>query len=217
MLVLKIILISILALLLVVTLALFLPVTVFFSFDKKVVLRVYYCGISVFSTAKKKKKKPDKSDEESRPQKKEKKSDTKKDKPNFFKKIYDKLGFVDTVHYFAGLLKLVLLKLGWVLKRLKIRKFRLSLTVGTSDAAQTAIQYGRICSAVYPVLSMLFSIADCKAKKADISADFNHSSSNFSISFIVRALPIYFVVAALTGLWEYKKYKGVNLDERKQS
>lgn len=207
MLVIKIILLSLLALLLLALLALFLPVTVFFSYNKKVAVRVYYCGIPAFSTERSSKKKPR---EEQKEEDKEKKDN---DKPNFFKEVYEKLGFNGTVRYFTGLLKILLEKLGWVFKRLKIRKLRMALSVAGSDAAQTAIQYGQICSAVYPVLSLLFSVTDCKAKRVDVSADFNHTSSDFSISFVVRALPIHFAVAALTGLWEYKKYKGVNLHE----
>lgn len=209
MLILKIILLTLLALLLAVILALFLPISVFFSYNKKPAVKVYYCGIPVFSTAHSKKEKSDKKEKQTNNEKDE----NKKEKNNIFKEVYDKLGFNDTVRYFAGLLKIVVKKLGWVLKKIKIRRFTMSLAVSDSDAAQTAIQYGRICSAVYPALSLLFSVTDCKAERVDVSADFNHTSSSFSISFAVRTLPIFLIIAAVTGLWEYKKYKGVNLDE----
>lgn len=205
MIVLKIILLAVLSIFALLIVACFLPATVFFSYDKKVLLKVYYCGIKVYSTTPSKNK-PIKSEDE-------KQEPPKAKKTNFFKKVYDKLGFVGSIRYFAGLIKLLLKKLGWILKKIKVRKLKVKISVAASDAAQTAILYGEVCSVVYPVLSMLMSVIDCKVKKFDVSADFVHESPAVSASFNVRALPIQLIIAVLTGLWEYKKYKGVNFDE----
>ena len=77
----------------------------------------------------------------------------------------------------------------------------------------TGKTYSIFTEVVYPVLSMLMSVIDCKVKKIDVSADFVHSSPSFSVSFAVKAKPIQLIIAVLTGLWEYKKYKGVNFNE----
>ena len=154
-----------------------------------------------------------KNNTEEKEEKEENKESPKEKKPNFFKKVYDKLGFADSIRYFAGLLKLLLKKIGWILKKIKVRNLKFRMAVAASDAAQTAILYGEVCSVVYPVLSMLMSVIDCKVKKIDVSADFVHSSPSFSVSFAVKAKPIQLIIAVLTGLWEYKKYKGVNFNE----
>lgn len=185
----------------------FLPITVDLAYDNEFFYRLKYAGIVLFNSEKrvnikkiKRKKKKEKTNIEQ----------TKKQE-NFFKKIYNKKGFLGTVKYFTELLKIVLKKIWWVLKRFKFRRFNLDLTVATDDAANTAIEYGAVCCEVYPVVSMLETNADFKAKQINISADFENSKSQFKIAISVTTRLFFLLVAITAAFIEYLKL------ERKES
>ncbi|MBQ8740566.1 MAG: DUF2953 domain-containing protein [Clostridia bacterium] len=186
-------------------LLLFLPLTVDINYENEFVLKIKYSGITFFDSEKrvnlkksKKKKRQSKEytegTEESAPQ-----------KENFFKKTYKQKGLLGTVRYFSEILILLLKKIWWVIKRFKFRKFRLNLSVATYDAANTAINYGKICSAVYPVISFLETNADFKAKEININADFDKTDSRFQISTLVTTRVFFWLVAAIAALFEFLK------------
>lgn len=195
-------LLIILGVLLFLTLLLFLPITVDLSFSDKLHLLVKYFGITIFSTeretAKKKKNKKTARTE---------KTEDNKEKKSFFKKLCDEMGLLGAFKYCLKLLGIIVRKLVWVVKRLQFRNFCLDLTVCTDDAAKTAIEYGSICTAVYPMITFLETNAEFKTKKIDISTDFDKLSPEFKISFTVKARLIYLMIAALAVLKQYLKLK----------
>ncbi len=191
--------------LLLLLLILFLPFSFSISYEERFVAKAYFCGVRLFSTEKPKSKK-DKNSKPKKPEKKEK-------KPNVFNQAKEKLGASGAIKYFAEIAKMAMKKLGFAFKHLKFRKFRLFLSVGASDAAETAIRYGEVCTAVYPALSTLFSICKIKGESVDISADFNSGKIKFGFSAVIRAQLIFFLIAALGGLIQYKKIKDVSFDE----
>ena len=94
--------------------------------------------------------------------------------------------------------------MGWFLKTVKFRKVEVGITVASDDAAKTAIEYGAVCSAVYPVLSLLYSKANIKYKQIDIKSDFNTEKSIFMISLTVNLQIIFLII---TGIKVFKEYK----------
>lgn len=195
---------------------LFLPLTVDFNFKNELWLKIKYFGITFFNSEKRVKLgKPKKRNK--KPQ--EKAEDRASKKENFFKKTYKQKGLLDTVKYFSEILLLLLKKLWWVVKRFKFRKFKLDLSVATHDAANTAIQYGKICNAVYPTLAFLETNADFKSKEINIKADFDKTESEFQLSTSVTTRVFFWLVAALAVLFEFLKLQRKEREkyERKQS
>lgn len=184
-------------------LLLFLPLTVDLAFDNQFLLKVRYSGITVYDNTKKRKPKIAEKHSEKAEQKKGDNASAKKD--SFIKSTYKQKGLLGTIKYFSGILQIVLKKLWWVVKRLKFRKFKLDLSVATSDAADTAIQYGKICAAVYPVLSLLQTSADFKPSEMNISADFENKKSEFAVSVIVVTRLFYWLIAAISFLTQFLK------------
>lgn len=174
-------------------------ISVYLAYDEKFVASVSVLGITVYSTNNPKKEKPqDKSTEEKSPKEK---------KDNIFKKIYRQKGLKYTVDLVNDAVKTVLNKLLWLVRRLKIRNFLLHLSVTGNDAADTAIKYGAICSAVYPTLAFVDSNLNFKPKKIDIYADFDSKDIQFKISTEIKA-EVFILVALLVGcLLEYLKIK----------
>ncbi len=187
-------------------LILLLPVSVFVSYDHSLICKIKLFNISVFSTEKKQKKSK-KTPQKKTVIKKQTSKSGKAKKENAFKQVYNELGFSDSVRAFFRLFRTILQKNAWILKRIRFRDLRLIWDVCGSDAAQTAILYGVVCSAVYPVIELLFSIIDCKAKNIDISADFNHSKNKINFSLAVCLRPWMLLIGFISGYFSYKKWR----------
>lgn len=190
-------------------LLLLLPVSVHLRLDEQFSLRVRYAGIPVYSY-------PGKPGREKK-KKKEKKSaklgEAPAAKENYFQKLRRERGWTGAVRQLCRIAGLLLRKLRWFVRRLKFRAFRFRLVVATADAAETAVDYGIVCSAVYPVLTGLFTLTDCKAKQIDISADFDHTNPQLEFSFSVGTRLLTALIAVLSGFRELKKIKDVELHE----
>ncbi len=193
---------------------LFLPITVDLAFDGKMMLKIKYLGITLFDN-KKSKTKPK--------QKKEKVKTASKDnapqkKDNFIKRTYKQKGLLGTISYFSDILAIVFKRLWRVVKRFKFRRFKLDIIVATPDAANTAIQYGKICAAVYPVISLLHTITDMKSEEINIKTDFEKTRPEFKASILVKTQGLYWLVAAIGILKHYLKLQRKEREkyERKQ-
>lgn len=198
----KITLIILGAIICLLVLLLFLPLTVNLAFCDELILKIKYSGITVFDSEKRVNLKKGKKRKKQVEQKAE---DNSPKKEGFLKKTYNQKGLLGTVSYFSEILTLLLKKLWWVIKHFKFRKFRLNLRVATSDAADTAINYGKICSTVYPVISFLETNADFKAKEINIKADFDKTDSEFQLWASVTTRFFFWLVAAIAALFEFLK------------
>ncbi len=191
-------------------LLLFLPISVRFSYRGEARVKVKYAGITVFNTAKPKAKKKNKKEE----QEKTAQAPQQKKKENFFVSQYKRLGFTESVKYFADIAKEVLKKLLWFVKKMHFKMFLFDLSVATDNAHDTAVQYGIVCTAVYPVLSVICSNAKFKAKKINVSADFCGTEYVFKTDLNVSVSTVYAIAALISFA---KMYYGIknSAEERK--
>ena len=198
-------------------LLLILPLTVDLSYENTFAYRIKYAGFCLLDsekrvdiTKKKRRKRKDKKGAAT-------KTETPPKKDNFFKKTYKEKGFFGTVKYFSALLAMLLKKLWFIVKRLNFSKFLIELTVATPDAADTAIKYGEVCAAVYPVLSLLQTTAKFKSKQVNINADFDKTAPEFKASVSVTTRLIFWLIAAISALTEFLKlqHKDCENNERK--
>ena len=95
-------------------------------------------------------------------------------------------------------------------KHIAVRRLCLDIKVASEDAATTAIEYGAVCSAVYPALSFIDSIANVKMKSINVAADFNSDKPDFGFSVIIRARILFLIIMAFGVFSEYNKFKTRN-------
>ena len=111
--------------------------------------------------AKKRKKKRKKKPEE---EKKEGRTNPPEPKKNIFKEFYENQGFGATVELIQTAAAQLGGFMGSIYRAFVIENLKLLLKVSSGDdAAQNAIKYGKVCSAVYP--SMGFICSNMKVKK----------------------------------------------------
>ena len=184
------------ALLLLLVLLLILPLKVELSFFEDFKVKVKFLGFTLYPQKPKNEKKAtrEKSDE-TKPNLKEK---------NLFEKLVEKREFKGAINELFTLFKAVIIPLKKFLKRIKFRNIKVSIVVAGDDAAQTAINYGTVCSAVYPVLSIFQNIANSKYKKIDVTSNFESGKSSFEFSLDVKAS---IWVLLIFGFKIFKEYK----------
>lgn len=81
----------------------------------------------------------------------------------------------------------------FILKRCTVRKLLLNANVGGTDAAQTAIEYGLLCAAVYPLTGFIDANIPCCKNALDVSLKCNFDEPvnyNFYLSVKIRTVHI---------------------------
>lgn len=184
--------------LLVLVLILFLPVKISMAFKDELNLKVNFLGIKLFET---KNEAEDK--KESKTEKKEDKTEGNKAK-KFFSRLKEKYGFsVALKEMFSFFLK-CLSHIKGLLRHINIERICLNITVASPDAAKTAIEYGTVCAAVYPVLALIDTVPNIAFREINVKSDFNSENSQFDFSLVIK-LQIFF--ALISAFKIYKKYK----------
>lgn len=178
---------------------LLLPVSLHIKFDGDFSAKIKIAGIKAYEPA-----------EEESPSEKaansEKKARTDNNMRKMFGKLEDRLGFSGAVKEIFSFVKSLLKRLKKQLGHIAVRRLCLNIRVASSDAAQTAVEYGAVCSAVYPALSFLDSVTDIKIKRINIFSDFNSEKSDFSFSVIIRIKIIFLIILAFQAFSEYNKF-----------
>lgn len=169
--------------------------------DEKFSAKLYYSGIKVYDTDKPPKKK-----------KKSKQKETFEDeaspkKESFIVKLKNERGFKGAVEYLVSVIKIVLTVLKGILKHIKITQTVLKISVASFDAAETAVTYGAVCSAVYPCMALIENNMKFKAQKIDISSDFSGEESRIYLSCKIKANLLTAVVFEILKPKNFKKIK----------
>ncbi len=63
-------------------------------------------------------------------------------------------------------------------KKIRVRNLYIDYVVGTDDAAKTAIKYGTICAALYPLIEWLTTYFSVQAQEVNIEADFSREKDD---------------------------------------
>ncbi len=173
-----------------------IPVHVSFTYTDKIYLTVRYLflkfDILPLGPKKEKKKKETKPTEEKPAEEKPKEEASKEKKPNPILEMVKANGY-DGMMEIIQKLGQVLGKYGKkLLKSIIFDEIELYISVGSGDASQTAINYGKTCQKVYPVFGFICN--NNKVKKYDINVepDFlaNYSEGEMYMSFhlVVRKI-----------------------------
>lgn len=76
-------------------------------------------------------------------------------------------------------------------------ELNISLLVGAGDSAETAVKYGKTCSAAYPAMGYIVDTMRVKKYNLEISPDFIKGSNNARLHVYVSVRPIRLINAVL--------------------
>ncbi len=164
-----------------------LTVIIDYAENTKIYIKYLFLKIPVVDTSKpekekKPKKEKKKKDKKEKPEeeKSEEKTTPEKDKPktqgnSLLKQLYIDEGYDGIVKMLTGVKNSLGSFFGKLYKNFVIDELYITMITAGSDAADTAIKHGKLCSLAYPVLGKL--VSTCKAKKYDF---------NFSPDFLAK-------------------------------
>lgn len=197
--ILSVILCVLASLVLLIAVALLIPLNVSISFKEDFHIKAYFGFIRVYNSEKNEKT-----------AKKETTKQAVKTKPKeskakqIFKTIKEKKGFVGAVKEILNFLKECLSNTKTLIGNIKINAICLNISYGSFDAAETAINYGTICTAAYPVLAFFDTAKNIAFKKIDIKSDFENQKCEFDFSLKIKAQVVFLLITAFK---IYKTYK----------
>lgn len=113
----------------------------------------------------------------------------------------------DDVIQLLHTVKNILYKFKRLIKHIVIKNTEFRLVVVGNDAADTAVKYGAVCSAVYPVLTLLAECFTFKPDAISVSAGFDKKEMDFLLKTDFSVRIIYLLIFALSAIKEYIKLK----------
>ena len=150
---------------------------------------------------KEKKKKPEDKKEE-KPKNEVVKEPKKKKKDNMFVRFYRNRGVSGVVQ----LLKDAAKALGGMFRRVGrafiFEELYISLDVGAGDSAETAIKYGKVCSAAFPAMGLIVSTMRVKKYSIQINPDFIYGKNVAKLHTKISVRPIVFAFAGFYLVFE---------------
>ena len=94
-----------------------------------------------------------------------------------------------------------------LLKHIVIKNTNMKLVVVGNDAADTAIKYGTVCAAVYPITSLLAECFTFKPDSINVSAGFTEKEFQFYLKSDFSIRIIFILVFAKALITEYISLK----------
>lgn len=177
---------------------LFSSLTLTVDYDKKLSVKLRFLGIKIPLDKKKKKKKK------------------KTKEPTPLEKKWKEKGFIERIKFAIKLLKSIMPQIKYVLAHTRVRELETEIRIANPDAAKTAIEYGSVCSVVYPFLSFAQEYVDISLGKVDVFAAFGEEKCSFRTHLKIKWRVLTLLIAVFKLLPIYQKLMEVPQNERKK-
>ncbi len=172
-----------------------IPVKVSLSFDNKIHLTVKYLflKLNILPTDPNKPKKPEKPKAEPKPKEEKPKDEAPKEKkPNPILEMVKANGYDGMMLVIKNLGRVLGIYGGKIFKSIVFDEIDVYVSIGTGDAASTAIKYGEACQKIYPVFGFICSNNIVKKYDIFVEPDFlaNKTESEFFIDLSITVRKI---------------------------
>ena len=149
------------------------PFHITVGYDDKIRVSVRYLFIKLDILPLKSKPKKEKPPKEPKPEKEpEKPKEPKEKKPNPILEMVKANGYDGMMTVLSNLVNILKIYGGKLFRSVVFDEINLYISVGTGDAASTAIKYGQTCQKVYPLMGYICSNNIVKKYDIDVDTDF---------------------------------------------
>lgn len=128
------------------------------------------------------------------------KKKTTEEKKSSFALLREQRGFVGMLTLLWRVLSLATGAFRGVLRMMVVEKFDFHAEIGGSDAAETAVSYGEMCSILFPALAFILGSTRKYNKNIVITPNFESDETTVEIDAVVRLVPLFIVYHALKAL-----------------
>lgn len=169
----------------------------------KIKIRYLFVGISL----PKQEKEPEKEEQPKEEAKEE--TEPKEKKKGAVGQLIEEQGLSGALSELSAALKSLLKKVGRLVGHIRVRRFKLLAVAASTDPAVTAVEYGAVCAAVFPLLSGLQSAMKWNTGKteASVKSDFLSDKPEFMLDTKVKLRVWFILVAGVGALLELIKLK----------
>lgn len=173
--------------------------------ELSVMIRFLFLKFRISPPDKEKIEKEDKEEKKEKPPETGSRKKGGKKKKAFWHTLYEEEGFSGALHFLKVLADILKGAAKGILSHLVIRLMDVRMAVVGENAANTAILYGKVCSAVFPLLTWICSCAKVRKYHADIRPDFIAPKSSAAIALEFSILPIFVLTTGAGALYSYIK------------
>lgn len=108
-------------------------------------------------------------------------------------KAIDQKGLVQMLSDIGTAVGAIFARIGQLVGRGVFTEFTLRVVVGDEDVADAAMTYGRVCSVIYPLVTMLDSAMTFRRRTVDLRCDFEQEEITVTFDGQLRYRPLNFV------------------------
>ena len=116
---------------------------------------------------------------------------------NIFVRFYKNNGVGGVVELLQRLVKELKGMFGRIARSFTINELFVSLLVGAGDSSETAIKYGKVCSAVFPAMGFITSNMRVKKYSLDVNPDFIEGKNKARLHTEIAVRPIKLINALI--------------------
>ncbi|MBP9988473.1 MAG: DUF2953 domain-containing protein [Ruminococcus sp.] len=183
-------------------LVLSVPVMLHLDYTDSTQCSVSWLFVKIKLYPREKKEKEKKEETPKKEEKKEEPEEKKEEKPkekkeNFLVTFYKNEGVSGVIELLGNCVSALKKMSKGFINSIFIRKFYLDIKVTESDAAATAIKYGKICSGLYPSLGFICSNMHVKNYKVNVLADYCGDKTKCDFSVKVGVVPLILINAGI--------------------
>ena len=109
------------------------------------------------------------------------------------KKALDEKGLIQMLADLAAAVRAIFARIFQLLGKGVFKHFTLRVVVGDEDAADAAMNYGTICSIIYPTITLLDSAMTFRRRTVDLRCDFSEEKTRISFDGQLNYRPWHFV------------------------
>ena len=189
-------LIIVLSVLALIILILLVPVGIRVEYEDDVAVLVRYLFFT-FRMIPAKEKKPKKNA-------KSKSNTTSEKSPSAIKRMIDENGLIDTLRRFRKLAGIALSKMKKLLSHVTVKPFCLSIRFCGEEPDQTAVNFGKLCAVLYPLLGIFETVMRVKKRDVMVQPSFMHSETKIMFNACLWISPI-FVLPMIGIAFDYMK------------
>ncbi len=110
------------------------------------------------------------------------------------KKALDQKGLLQMLSDLSVAVGKIFARIGQLMARGVFQHFTLRVVVGDEDAADAAMTYGRICSIIYPTVTLLDSAMTFRRRTVDLRCDFGEEQTTVIFDGQLNYRPWHFVL-----------------------
>lgn len=122
-------------------------------------------------------------------------------------------GIINTISEFSEIIKLLLNKIPYIVKKCIIKKLKIEVIIGSNDdSSDAALVYGAICAITYPLVGILhhkLRFNHC-AERVKIECNFNQEKTTVDLNFKFTILVFHLV---RVGLHVLRSFIKIDYDE----